>query len=342
MYGPIVAEMYARYAGYESLGSITRWLNERNVPTPWNATRKRNGKPTMDTTWKSTSVRKILASPATLGATVKTDGTSVTDADGVVIYRADGIVERDVWERVQARLRANAVSAKVNTWPLTGIAFCATCGGPMYSSSAEYGGKVYRYLCCVHSLRRDGLCTARRVKAEDLETELYRQLLALVGHRELTHQKLIPGRDFTEETNRVVEQMTHLYKEIQLGALAGEDVRDKQAALLRGQEQLARLHALTLVHPRVEPVGTGQTFRQRWESFEAAARKEFLRASDVRVVVSRDSMPAIEHQDRPLTTLDIPRMAIIDKPGLYAVIYLGSLGDTVRQAGDMAATAPAT
>ena len=44
-YAPIVAEMCERYVHYESLGSIARWLNESGVPTPWNATRKRNDKP---------------------------------------------------------------------------------------------------------------------------------------------------------------------------------------------------------------------------------------------------------------------------------------------------------
>ena len=38
-------------------------------------------------------------------------------------------------------------------------------------------------------------------------------------------------------------------------------------------------------------------------------------------------MPPIEEQAGPVTTLDIPRMAIITDPGLYAVVYLGSLGD---------------
>lgn len=32
-YQPVVAEMFDRYAGYESLGSITRWLNDTGVPT---------------------------------------------------------------------------------------------------------------------------------------------------------------------------------------------------------------------------------------------------------------------------------------------------------------------
>jgi hypothetical protein len=50
-YGPIVAEMCDRYVRYESMGSITRWLNESGVLTPWNATRKRNGKPLKDSMW---------------------------------------------------------------------------------------------------------------------------------------------------------------------------------------------------------------------------------------------------------------------------------------------------
>ena len=38
-----------------------------------------------------------------------------------------------------------------------------------------------------------------------------------------------------------------------------------------------------------------------------------------------------------MTLLDIPRMAIISDTDLYAVIYLGSLGDMLRRASDLAA-----
>ena len=342
VYGPIVAEIFERYVGYESLGSITRWLNETGVPTPWNVTRIRNGKPPKDAVWKTTSVRKILASPAMLGATVTTDGTPVRDEEGVVLYRADALVSRDVWERLQARLAANPVSARVNSWTLTQIAFCAACEDPMYGSTARYGDRTYAYYCCVHSLRRDGKCTARRVKADELEAGISDELLALVGDVELTEDKAIPGRDFSKEINRTVEQMTHLYKEIQLAALAGEDVTAKQQTLQRAQAELARLHALTPVETRVEPARTGQTFRKRWESLDAAGRNEFLRSNKVRAVVSRDDMPPIEHQAGPLTATDVPRLAIIDRPGLHAVIYLGSLGDMVRRASALSATPPGT
>ncbi len=334
VYGPIVAKIFDRYGRYESLGSLTRWLNDSGVPTPWNVTRLRGKKPTKDTLWKTTSLRKILASPASLGATVKTDGTPVRDEVGVVVYRADPLVERDVWERVQARLAANPVSAKVNTWLLTQIAFCAACEAPMYGSTAKYGDKTYTYYACMHSMRRDGLCTARRVQADELEAALSSELLALVGNRELVEKKLIAGRDFSEDIARVAKQIGHLSCEIAVEALSGADIREKQATLQRAYEELARLHDLKPVKARVEPASTGQTFRQRWESLDATGRNEFLRGATVRAVVSREGMPPTEHQEGPVTPLDIPRMAIIDKPKLHAVIYLGSLGDMLHRASD--------
>jgi site-specific DNA recombinase len=332
VYGPIVAEMHDRYVRYESLGSLARWLTDSGVPTPWNATRKRNGKPTKDSAWTSTSVRKILASRATLGATVRTDGAPVRDAEGVVVYRADALVSRDVWERVQARLQANPVSAKVNTWTLTGVAFCAACGAPMYSSGAVYHGKRYSYYGCVHSLRRDGECVARRVKADELEAAISRELLALVGGVELTENKPVPGRDYSEDMKRVAEQIAHLSGEVALGAVSGRDVRADQETLQRAHAELARLADLKPVAASSEPVRTGQTFRQKWESLDVPGRNEFLRAARVRAVVSRDEMPPIEEQAGPVTTAGIPRIALITDPCLHAVIYLGSLGDMLAAA----------
>ena len=174
----------------------------------------------------------------------------------------------------------------------------------MYGSTARYGDKTYAYYCCVHSLRRDGKCTARRVKADEMEARISGELLALMGDVELTEDTAIPGRNFSEDINRTVEQMTHLYKEIQLEALAGEDVTGKQKTLQRAQAELARLHAFTPIDAHVELVRTGQTLCQRWESLDTAGRNEFLRSNGVRAVVSRDELPQIEHQAGPI---DIPR-----------------------------------
>jgi hypothetical protein len=276
-----------------------------------------------------------------LGAIVKTDGTPVRGEDGVVLYRADALVSWDVWERVQGRLAANPVAARVNVWALTQVAFCADCNAPMYGSTTRYGVKTYRYYCCMHSLHRDGLCVARRVQADELETAVADELLALVGDVELVETKLIAGRDDSEDIARVAEQIGHLFAEIQVEVLTGKDVREKQATLRRAQEELARLHSLTPVQDREEPVRTGQTFRQRWESLDASGRNGFLRKTKVRAVVSRDELPPIKHEAGPVIRLDIPRTAITDRPGLYAVVYLGNLGDMQRRASSMATAAEA-
>jgi site-specific DNA recombinase len=310
VYGPIVAELYDRYSRCESLGSLVRWLNdtyradavECDAHPEWQAAK--------DALWKTTSLRRILASPASLGATVKTDGTKVRDEAGVVVYRADALIERDVWERVQARLATNPVAARVNSWLLPQIAFCGVCGSPMYGSSARSEDKTYTYYACVHSIHRDGICTARRVSAD-----------------ELVEKKVMAEPGFSGEINRVVEQMTHLYKEVQLGALAGEDISERQATLLRAEEKLARLHSLKAIDARVEAVATGHTLQQRWEMLDARGRNEFLRARGIRADVSRDQMPPLGLSAR---LAQQPSMAVIDQPGMKCVVRFGSLSDLLR------------
>ena len=97
------------------------------------------------------------------------------------------------------------------------------------------------------------------------------------------------------------------------------------------------MHSLKLVEAREEPVGTGQRSGNGGQSLDATGRDQALRAAAVRAVVSHDELPVIEYQEGPLLPLDIPRMAIIDKPGLYAVIYLGDLRDMLAEVSDMIA-----
>lgn len=137
---------------------------------------------------------------------------------------------------------------------------------------------------------------------------------------------------------RVADQISHLSREVALGAVSGCDVRADQETLKRAHDELARLAAPEPVEARMEPTRTGHTFRQKWESLDAQGRNEFLRAAAIRAVVSRDGMPPIEKQAGPMTSVGIPRMAIITDTDLYAVVYLGSLSDMLRQASGLAAT----
>lgn len=110
-------------------------------------------------------------------------------------------------------------------------------------------------------------------------------------------------------------------------AVYGADVAELLAKRDRARAELRRLVALESVAPRVEPVKTGKTFRQHWESLGTVQRNEFLRSAGVRAVASRDQLPPLELDPGPIPAEDIPRTAIIDEDGVKAVVDLGSLRD---------------
>lgn len=338
VYGPVAAEMAERYLKFESLGTICRWLNDTGVPSPRDAMRKRNGQPMRGTAWTTATVRIVLKGPAMLGAAVHADGEAVRDDQGVIVYRAPALVSREVWDRVQARLAENRSSAKVNTSALLRVVFCV-CGAPMYATTtnrprrpADGNGEseiyAYRYYTCGEagrSIHTERACKARRINAERLENAVSGSLLDLVGSAELVEKRVIAGRDYQEDMNRLADQIGHLSGKIAKGRATRQDVTSDQAALDRANAELSRLADLEPVPAHVEDVKTGKTFRAHWESLDTVGRNEFLRSAGVTAVASKDTLPPFPSASGPMTPLDIPRAAYIAEKGLNVAIELGNL-----------------
>jgi hypothetical protein len=200
------------------------------------------------------------------------------------------------------------------------------------ASIANYDGKRYSYYCCVHSLRRDGIGTTKRVKADDLEAAITGTLLAETGNVELTEDRLIPGRDHSEEIARVADQIGHLATAIAVGRATGKNVSAEQATLDRAQTELDRLASLKPVAARIEPVKLRKTFRRHWESLNTVGRNGFLRASKVRAVVSLDGLPPYSAASGPPTADEIPRWHLVERDGFAVGIDLGRLGKLRRTA----------
>jgi site-specific DNA recombinase len=344
-YVPIVREMAERYVRYESFGAISKWLNTAGVPSPRDAIRKRKGQEMKGTAWTAVTVKLVLKGPGILGAATSARGEAVRDDDGEVIYRAEPLVDRETWEKVQARIGENRTGAKVNTTPLLRVAFCGECGQQMYSAvtnrTSKYGVYTHRYYHCFASSRsndqRERKCFAKRVNADRLEDRVFSELLGMVGAYELVEKRLIPGRDYAEDIARMKERLSRLAGDIEMGEALGDDVADLIAKRDRARAELRRLVGLEPERARVEPIKTGRTFRQHWESLGTVQRNEFLRTAGVRVVAHKTDMPPLEmefaHGD--MTGLDIPRTAIIMEDGLNAVVYLGNLRNMLAHADDL-------
>jgi site-specific DNA recombinase len=338
-YAPLVAEMAERFLRGETLGGIARWLRESGVPSPKNVIRKRNGKPLTDTPWSPSVVRMILKSPTVLGMATDANREIVRDNDGVAVYRSEPLITRDQYERIQARLALNPAPVRVNTSPLLQVAFCL-CGASMHSTttnrksypSDRKGEPVtyaYRYYHCHSSHLRDGKCSAKRIKAEALEGAVHDALLEFAGDVELTEEKVIPGRDYSEDIARVAEQIGHLNKEIAIGTATRKDVSGAREALDRANGELARLASLEPEKARIEPVKLGKTFRQHWETLDVAGRNEFIRSAGVYAAASRDVRPPAKFIAQLAMRGSI---ATVFNDDVNVVIYLGNLGKLRSQA----------
>ncbi|HTU08360.1 MAG TPA: recombinase family protein [Trebonia sp.] len=174
---------------------------------------------------------------------------------------------------------------------------------------------------CVTQLDR----LTRRVQAASLEAAVSSELLRLVGDAELKEMKRVPDRDCSGDIARVADQIGHLFSEIQVEALAGVDVREKQETLKRAQEELARIHALKRAEGGLRPASTGQTFRQLWEVLDAAGRNKFLRGAGVRAsveywdgAVPHEWTPEI-YRDNMCSRIDLGKLAKLRAPDLRAV-----------------------
>ena len=345
-YGPLVAEMAERYLAYETLGSIARWLQDSGVPSPKDVMRTRNGKPLKGTPWSTAAVRTILSSPAVLGAVTNVKGEALRDSQGMVIYRAAPLLADDprealdIYERIQARLARNAVPVRVNSTPLLQVAFCARCGTPMHSTTTKktYGGKQYeyRYYHCHHAAMRDGQCDAKRVTAGPLEEAVFDTLLEVAGARMLRTERIIPGRDYSEESARLIEQTQHLQAEIGRARLQRRDYSDLQAMLDAANAELDRLATLDPGPARMEYTETGMTFRQWWKTNDQVTRNAFMRDQGVRVAVSPDPLPMddlfVSRADRFWS------VAAVERPGMHAILHMGDLGELLRRASDLPVT----
>lgn len=333
-YAPVVAEMAARYAGYESFGSIAKWLNDSGVPSPMDAMRKRNGQELRGTKWKAAVVRIVLKGPGILGAAVDTEGEVVRDDDGEVIYMAAPLVDRETWEKVQARISENPRGAKTNTTALLRVVFC-TCGSVMYATTTRKTEKgrtwTYRHYRC-HARRgydRTPTCDAPRIAAERLEEAVFGELLGFAGDAELMEKRMIHGRDFAEQIAKVKDRLSHLAGEIEMGEALGDDVTELVSKRDQARAELRRLVSLEQVPARIEDVPTGKKFRAHWESLSTIQKNEFLRSAGIVVTAHKTKMPKLDFASRPVGQRT---MAVIDEDGCKAVIRFGNLGELLRRA----------
>jgi site-specific DNA recombinase len=291
-------------------------------------------------TWKRASVFEILRSPALCGYTVKNKTEIVRDDQGIPVSFAEGVIDFETWQLVQARLDGRKVK-KVRTQSpslLLNIGFC-DCGEPLYLGNKvrinkNGDEKVYEYY-----RHRSRACNGSSViPVAVLDGLIQRELLKTLGDREtLRKEESTEQRNATEGERRLVAaQIVELTQDMFMRGRPRENHHELMEQLQARHAELTE--ALDSdIEPETRLVPTGILFRDWWASMDTVNRRFWLMEAGVTVVAVRGRMLPLDFTTRP----PLNRSLIGASDGdVYASIHLGNLGEILRRAEGNAVPAP--
>jgi DNA invertase Pin-like site-specific DNA recombinase len=316
-----------------SYRTLANELNARGVPGPGSAER---GRPTK---WGRQTVMAVLENPHYVGHSVfgrvnrgkfsrvlggearpvagvpKTklgNPKKQTNTDGL-IFKPDaheGVIERELWERVREKLRARRREKRFprgTGYPLAGLVRCGHCGKRMHGCTNRYKGRkgrqaYRRYVCSSFNLNGPSSCGYHAVREDVLLPFLVRKLQdsylsppRLERLKEELRRRAAAGRQADpHEVERLRARLSQLEADIRRGAQnllrAGDNIDLLSAALteLRGERERlahdleARERALGVRPEDVErtvaaAVEALRQLRERLRQADPAQLREVLR-----------------------------------------------------------------
>lgn len=281
--GPIVREMYRRYADGEGITAIATSLTQRGVPTP-------QGAPV----WRSSTIRNLVQNPGHLGQRASKAGhATVEDA-------WPPLVDATVWRRVQGRLAEPGRTPRADSTVkhlLSGLAVCGVCGGKMAYNSGRNSKspKAYpTYIC------HDRRCVGR--SAANLEAQVVEYVLTLwdddprVGRHDDD-----PRIGEIERDREALQARLDSFRD-SAGEVDGPSPAAVAAVERKLEPQIATLDAeLAQLRARALPVDLGKrTLRKAWPTLPLANQRTIIAAS-VRIRV----LPVGSGKRYDPTTVDI-------------------------------------
>lgn len=222
----------------KSFGQIANWLNGGNGSV-CHLTMIRHK-------WEITSVRKVIRSDRTMELLGEAKSAEL---------------------RAAMRKREQTRGERVGGHMLLRVAFCGSCGGPLYCALKRRlpSGGHYRCLPCKTYLRMDRL----EQRTED-------SLLFLYGDLELTEYKLVPGDDHQSAIHALRREID------MLGKISGTE-----AVIAAKNAEVDHLSSLPFEPDHYVEVPQGITVAEHWATLSTQDKGSFLRKRHVRVLADK-------------------------------------------------------
>ena len=230
--GPVVKEIFALCLSGLGPTKIANILTARNIPTPGTINYRRYGKkqgycPQAPCKWVYQTVSNILERVEYLGHTVnfktrkhyKDKKSHYVSEDEWTIFENthEAIIDQQTFDLVQ-KIRSN-VRRYPNGWgetaPLTGLLYCADCGGKMYVHRTNNGKRISQYTCSQYSKVPVGvLCKTQHRINESVVLELISELLKAIAeyasHDRVEFIRVVQEAQDSQQTAEVRKKKTRL------------------------------------------------------------------------------------------------------------------------------------
>lgn len=247
-----VQEMFDLYLQQRSLLAVVKQLNDRGCRTKCWTTKKghqRGGRP-----WDKGALHQVLTNPTYVG--------KVRYRDEIHKGEHEGIVDRGVFDRVQAMLTHNArARGQRNKYGalLKGKLRCTNCDCHMSHTYSSKGNRRYRYYVCTRATQRGwDACPAPSVPAGEIERFVVDQIKCVAHDPALIAETLQQVRSQAETARkRLQRERDGLHQHIgrdhsELIRLPGEEMgagercgrmADLQDRIHQAERRLAEIHS---------------------------------------------------------------------------------------------------
>jgi site-specific DNA recombinase len=233
--------IFGLYADLQSLSATVR--NLRNRGWRMKSWTTRRGELHGGAAFTKSSLSALLRNPLLIG--------KVRCGDEIVDGEHEAIVPADLWERVQARLRANdagggAASKNKHGALLTGLIWCGACGCRMTHTYTKKGNKLFRYYVCLRASKEGWhVCPTRSLPAGEVERFVVDRIRGIGRDPALVAETLGQARAQLQERvrekendRRLLERELRQHQDDITRVLAGRNGRRRPRQLAEAEERV--------------------------------------------------------------------------------------------------------
>jgi DNA invertase Pin-like site-specific DNA recombinase len=258
----------------ETVPSVARDWNTRALPSPQKAAHG----------WSASTVVAILRNPRIAG---------LRSYRGEIVAEGiwPAIVDRETFERLQAKIRRSTRPGRAPKRLLTAIARCGRCRAPLWNSNrTDNGRRVSRY-CCIKRPGAPG-CGATTVVADRLDELIVDAVLHRLGTRAMARaRRRKPQRNSVDvDVARIERDLEDLAADFGNGQISR---REWLAARKPLEERLARARRTMDTTNGTIALAPfrGRDLRETWDKLDVDRKRAVLDALIERVVINPARTP---------------------------------------------------